>query len=164
VKLTNVPTNYSCAGDIPTFIFYDQGCKLLSTVMAPGDALGVRYLYSGPNGALFIVDRFHFAHHSPLDTTCRTYCNPYNPDNTGMVVVHRRNPVPNAGNDPLLLNGIGKSIRRIEEVNGQNKTVHRRVMRREEPAGSGAWVEYECEDVGNTVGRWRCRLTISNSS
>ena len=73
--------------------------------------------------------------------------------------MHRRDPVPDAGNDPLLVNGIGKSIRQDIQVNGHNKTVHRRVMRREEPAGSGTWIEYVCEDVGNTVGR--CRLTIS---
>jgi hypothetical protein len=84
---------------------------------------------------------------------------PYSPGNTGMVTVHRRNPVPNAGNDPLLVNGIGNSILQIIQVNGHNKTVHRRVMRWGEPVGSGAWVEYECEDVGNTVGR--CRLTVS---
>ena len=131
----------------------------MGTVMAPGDALGVQYLYSGPNGALFIVDRFHFAHHSPLDDKRRDYCNPYSLDITGMVIVHRQDPVLDAGNDPLLVNGIGKSIRQIIQVNGHNETVHRRVMRREESAGSGAWVEYKCEDVGNTVGR--CGLTIS---
>jgi hypothetical protein len=132
---------------------------LLATVLAPGDALGVQYLYSGPDGALFIVDRFLFAHHSPLDVNCRAYCNPYSLDKTGMVIVHRRNPVSNAGNDPLLVNGIGKSIRQIMQENVHNKTAHRRVMRREEPASSGAWVEYVCEDVSNTVGR--CMLTVS---
>jgi len=117
---------------------------------AAGDAFEVLYLVRGPNRSLFIVDRFHFIHHSPLDTTCRMYCNPYSPHNSGMVRVICQTPVVDGGDDPLMRNGIGKSVRRVIDVNGRPKTVHRRVLRREDPEGSATWVEYECEDVGNT--------------
>jgi hypothetical protein len=131
-----------------TNIFYDQACKLLATIMAPGDALNVQYLFRGANGALFIVDRFHFIHYSPLDANCRTNCNPYSPDNLGMVHVHRRTAVIDVGPDPLVHNGIGKNVRRVIQVHGQPKMVHRRLLRRKEPvAGSGNWFEYECEDM-----------------
>jgi len=34
--------------------------------------------------------------------------------------------------------------------NAVHKTVSRRVVRKEEPEGSGVWLEYECENAGNT--------------
>ena len=129
-------------------MFYDRACRLLATITAPGDAFGVRYLF---DHSTFVVDRFHFFHHSPADSLCRDYCNPYDVANKGMVHVHRRIPVDDAGDRPRLSDGIGMEVRRqIMLPNGVHKSVSRRVVRQEEPEGSGVWFEYECEDVGNT--------------
>jgi hypothetical protein len=133
---------------MPSYVLYDRACKLLSTIKAPGDAFGVAYL---SDFITFVVDRFHFIHHSPTDAICRNFCNPYDMRNTGMVTAHRRTRVGGPGPNPRHTNGVGVNVQRIINLpNDVNKTVTRRQVRREEPVGSGDWYEYECDDWGNT--------------
>jgi len=50
--------------------------------------------------------------HSSTDFLCRDYCNPYDVVNTGMVHVHRRSRVDDAGGRPRLSDGIRVDMRR----------------------------------------------------
>lgn len=56
---------------LPTFIAYDQGCKLLVAIQE--DPKLYHWL---DKGMRIIVDTFHFNRHSPSDVVCREFCNP----------------------------------------------------------------------------------------
>jgi hypothetical protein len=57
--------------DRPSFIFYDNACRLLAHITAQ-QQLHLGWL----NTTRFIVDAWHYIHHQVSDTLCRTWCNP----------------------------------------------------------------------------------------
>ena len=63
---------------------------------------------------MFLVDRFHFFHHSPTDDYCRDYCSTYDINNVGVVTTHSRVPVDGPGDNPRLVDAIG--VNRVRQV------------------------------------------------
>ena len=59
-------------GSLPSYIFYDNNCKLREHLVASGDTY-----FLGKVG--LVVDVFHFkSKHKKTDLNCQTHCNPAN--------------------------------------------------------------------------------------